>query len=80
MHYAGSALLIRQAHVVNPGDDILQGQPLIVVDRAVGIVLALIGAPGGGSGGSQGEVCDGTGRQVPEPQALGRTRVGSYRE
>src|SRR5271169_6614956 len=42
VNHADPALFIRNTHVVAPGSDILQAETLVMIDRSVGIVLALI--------------------------------------
>ena len=51
-------------------------QPLVVVDRPVGIVRALVGTEGGGAGRRKLERFDGRGRQVPEASILRRRGLG----
>src|SRR5438105_2833742 len=67
---AGLPGLVGELDVVaarrNPGD----AQPLIVIDAAVGIVRALIDAPGILSGGRELQVRHGRGGEIPETNAF----------
>src|SRR5271169_163125 len=73
-NHADPALFIRNTHVVAPGSDILQAETLVMIDRSVGIVLALIRSPVGGPRRSERKLGDRDRRQIPEPQPLGGRR------
>jgi hypothetical protein len=44
-YQADPPLLVHALHVLTSGDDILERQPLVGADGAIGIVPALIGPP-----------------------------------
>src|SRR5580704_2514506 len=84
MYNADPPFDIRQLDVVAAGLHAGDVEPLVGIDRAVLVVLALVAAPIGGAGGSEIEFGDGLAGQIPEPwrPALGERgrRSGGKRQ
>src|SRR5262245_53971718 len=64
---AGALGDVHELRVIEAGWRIADAQPLIRVDRAVAVVLALVGAPARGARGREIELGDGVARKIPEP-------------
>src|SRR5262249_18276200 len=63
---------VNELGIVAAGGRIRDAQPLVRINRAVLVVLALVGTPVGRAGGGQVKLIDGVTRQVPEAhRALG---------
>src|SRR5271169_5310874 len=77
---ADPAFLVRELHVVPSRKNILECQPLISVDSTIGIVLALIGSPLCSSGRCEVEFLYCGTCEIPELQALSRSRSNAQYE
>src|SRR5690242_1888097 len=69
-HDAGTAGLVSKLHVIASRVDARDAQALVVVDRAVAIVLVLVGVPGIAPGRRELQARDCIEREIPESNGL----------